>query len=433
MSISRRRSTTKETDTPTTPAAPRVKAARAVAVEQDAEGLAREITAGIDRSALTKKLRAFGSIKPFSTSTVVKPRVWLPTSFPSLDWVIGRGKGVPLGTIVEAYGTKSCGKTTTLLTLAGDMQRRYNAVVLLFDTEGTIDEEMLRRAKIDISPDAFMVVEDEGEDGILNYEKVFHNMVAYLMGLEQIYDEGKVKTPPVIFLWDSVGGTGTKETKAMLEDGGMTSNRIGAQASALTEGMKNIKQLLRKYNVVIMACNQARANIGVMYGEKDKPAGGYVWDHSVDVRVQLSQANRFKNKFAAGKSILEVNGNPVGTILKAYCRKNKVAPPYRETALINIFDYGLDTYQSTILHAVFDLPGVFPEGQVKGYITYMGNKYRIPDLARAFETDDAHWQNFLVQVRAAQEQLQAMLPSEEAEAIMTTGSTNDDADEDGEE
>ena len=413
------------------------KAAAPAAKEQQdtsSEQLTQAITAGIDRSALTKKLRAFGSIKPFSTSTVVKPRVWLPTSFPTLDWVIGRGKGIPLGTIVEAYGTKSCGKTTTLLSLAADMQRRYNAVVLLFDTEGTIDEEMLRRAKVDISPDAFMVVEDEGEDGILNYEKVFHNMVAYLMGLEQIYDEGKVQTPPVIFLWDSVGGTGTKETKAMLEDGGMTSNRIGAQASALTEGMKNIKQLLRKYNVVIMACNQARANIGVMYGEKDKPAGGYVWDHSVDVRVQLSQANRFKQKFAAGKSVLELNGNPIGTILKVYCKKNKVAPPYRETALINIFDYGLDTYQSTILHALFDLPDVFPDGISKGFVTYMGNRYKIPDLARAFESDDTHWQKFLTLVRAAQDQLQALMPTEAISSEAVGAEENDDGDsEDGEE
>lgn len=370
--------------------------------QEDEAALVEQFSKGLDRSAITKKLRAFSSVKPFSSSVIVKPRVWLPTSYPMLDWVMGRGKGVPMGTIVEAYGIRSCGKTTTLLTLAGDMQKRYNAVVLLFDTEGTIDEEMLRRANIDISEDAFMVVEDaDSPEGLLNFESVFHNMLQYLLSLEQLRENG-VETPPVIFLWDSVGGTSTKETADMLKDGGMTSNRIGAPAAALTEGLKNIKQLLRKHNVVVFACNQARANIGVMYGEKDKPAGGYMWDHAVDVRVQLSQSNRFQSRFASGKSILEANGTPIGTILKAYCRKNKVAPPFRESALINIFDYGIDTYQSTILHAIFDLPDIFPDGLNRGRVDYQGNKLLIPALAQRLAENPAEWEDFLLQVRAAQ-------------------------------
>ncbi len=358
---------------------------------------------GIDRAAVTKKLQAFGSVKPFSSSVIVKPRVWLPTSYPMLDWVMGKGKGVPMGTIVEAYGIRSCGKTTTLLTLAGDMQKRYNAVVLLFDTEGTIDEEMLRRANIDVSEDAFMVVEDaDSPEGLLNFESVFHNMLQYLLSLEQLRESG-VETPPVIFLWDSVGGTSTKETADMLKDGGMTSNRIGAPAAAITEGLKNIKQLLRKHNVVVFACNQARANIGVMYGEKDKPAGGYMWDHAVDVRIQLSQSNRFRSKFASGKSILEANGTPIGTILKAYCRKNKVAPPFREAALINIFDYGIDTYQSSILHALFDLPDVIPGGITRGRVDYDGKKLLLPALAQHFAENEKDWEEFIAKIRLAHE------------------------------
>lgn len=352
-----------------------------------------------DRAKLTKKLQSFSTLKPFSSSAVVKPRVWLPTSYPMLDYVMGGGKGIPLGVTLEAFGEKSCGKTTVLLTMAGDMQRRYGAIVLLFDTEGTIDEAMLRRARVDLSEDAFLVVQTEDDNAVLNYESVFNSMLEYLMSLEKIgLDED---APPVIFLWDSVGGTGVKEVEGLLKDGGLTSNKIGAQALALTEGMKNIKQLIRKYNVLLLACNQARAVIGATkYQAKAQPAGGYNWDHSVDIRFKLTQANRFSSKFASGKSIIEVNGVSAGTVLKVFGMKNKLAPPYREVGLVNLFNHGIDMQQSTILHALFDLPDIFPEGLNRGRLDYGGKNYTIPQLGAFFQRETESWEEFLQQIRS---------------------------------
>lgn len=351
-----------------------------------------------NRKKLTTKLQSFSTLKPFTESAFVKPRIWLPTSLPMLDYVMGGGKGIPQGVTLEAYGISSCGKTTVLLTTAGDLQRRYGAVAVLFDSEGTIDEAMLRRARMDLSPEAFMVAQPEDSDDVLNYETVFKSMLDYLMMIDKL-DLGD-DTPPIVFIWDSVGGTGVKEVEDLLKDGGLTASKIGSQALALTEGMKNIKQLIRKYNVLLLACNQARAVIGATkYQAKDQPAGGYNWDHSVDIRFKLSQSNRFGKKFADGKSIIEVNGASAGTVLKVYGMKNKLAPPYREVGLVNLFNHGIDIHQSTILHALFDLPDIFPEGLERGRIAYAGKSFSIPKLGTFFQQEPEAWEEFLQQIR----------------------------------
>ncbi len=364
--------------------------------QQVAEMVERQASAPLaetwmkNRKKLTKKLQSFSSLKPFTQSSVVKPRIWLPTSYPMLDYVMGGGKGIPQGTTIEAFGEKSAGKTTVLLTMAGDMQKRYGAVIILFDTEGTIDEAMLRRANVDLSEDAFMVAQSEDDDEVLNYETVFNTMLEYLLSIDKL-NMGD-DTPPIVFLWDSVGGTGVKEIADLLKDGGLTSGKIGAQSLALTEGMKNIKQLIRKYNVLLLACNQARAVIGATkYQAKEQPAGGYNWDHSVDIRFKLSQSNRFGSKFASGKSIIEVNGVSAGTVLKVFGMKNKLSPPYREVGLVNLFNHGIDVYQSTILHALFDLPDIFPEGLNRGRLAYRDKSYTIPQLGSFLHREPDVW------------------------------------------
>jgi len=377
------------------------------------------------RSKLTKKLQSFSTLKPFTASSVVKPRIWLPTSYPMLDYVMGGGKGIPLGTTLEAYGEKSAGKTTVLFTMAGDMQKRYGAIIILFDTEGTIDEAMLRRARVDLSSDAFMVAQPEDDGDVLNYETVFKTMLDYLMIIDKM-DMGD-DTPPVIFLWDSVGGTGVKEVEDLLKDGGLTASKIGSQALALTEGMKNIKQLIRKYNVLLLACNQARAVIGATkYQAKDQPAGGYNWDHSVDIRFKLSQSNRFGGKFANGKSIIEVNGASAGTVLKVYGMKNKLAPPYREVGLVNLFNHGIDMYQSTILHALFDLPDIFPEGINRGRIQYAGNSFSIPKLGTFFRQEQEAWEGFLQQIRECYARMDAAALGDDVDYGGSSGKGEED-------
>lgn len=359
------------------------------------------------------KLTAFGSIKTFSESTVVKPRIWYPTSFLPLDHVMGAGRGIPSGCVIEAFGPKSCGKTTTLLSVAADLQRRYGAIVVLFDTEGTIDDEMLRRSTIDTTPGAFLIAEgDEGDDeAALTLEAVFANMYRYMQALpdaDEVAPEDKV---PVVFLWDSVGGTGAKDVNEALSkrDGTITSEKIGAKALALTNGTSGIGQMIRRKDVIVLACNQARANIGVMYGEKEKPAGGYAWDHAVTVRLHCRQMNSVK-EYNKGKSQISSSASRaddiVGTVITADCKKNKVSAPYKKATLVNIFDFGIDAIQSSIIHVASQLESVFPGGILKGgKVNWADSTYTIPALAELMRAYPEHWDFFEA---AAREELASL-------------------------
>lgn len=202
-----------------------------------------------------------------------------------------------------------------------------------------------------------------------------------------------------------MGGTGAKDVGDALSkrDGTITADKLGAKALALTNGTAGIGQMIRRKDVIVLACNQARANIGVMYGDKEKPAGGYAWDHAVTVRLHCRQANSIK-EYNKGKAQIVASASRadeiVGTVITAECKKNKVSAPYKKATLVNVFDFGIDAIQSSIIHAASQLESIFPGGILKGgKVAWADTTYSIPALADMMRAYPEHWEFFEGAVR----------------------------------
>lgn len=63
---------------------------------------------------LNEKLSTVGAIQPFEQSVVAKPRTWLLSDMPSLNWVLGHG--IPFGCLWELCGAEGAGKALPLAT-----------------------------------------------------------------------------------------------------------------------------------------------------------------------------------------------------------------------------------------------------------------------------------------------------------------------------
>lgn len=336
------------------------------------------------RSKIIQKLSAFESLNLLSTSVDTLSRLWCRTNLPMKDWVMGYG--VPFGSLVEYYGGESSGKTTTTLETASFLQRRFGAIVVAFDAEHSLDDDMIARTKI--RRDSLLTVDEDITSNmtlILDSMRDYADMVADMQSKTK--PENRV---PVVFLWDSVGGTQTK-TNSDLTKKGMTATRVGEVAGMLTEGLKNLKPIISKNDILLLVCNQVRANIGVMWGETEKSCGGHAFYHFADIRIRVRMGTHYKSTKAGSedgkgmKPILERAGEAYGTLIELYGKKNKLSNPYRKCTLVNYFSSGINEVHSALLYGAYE-KGVVTQ-LTKGKLEWNGIEGTLPTLIKQIEGD----------------------------------------------
>jgi len=315
-------------------------------------------------SVLSSRLRAAtDGVKSVSASTIAVNRKWYKTPMLALDYAFGKGKGIPAGAVIEFYGPEMGGKTTALLAVAGILQNRYDAMVVIADTEASIDDSTLARAHIKRDPNHLMVLEAP-PGKTMTYAFIFMSIARLVRQYATLVDSLPAKeradAPPLVFVWDSIGGTSVFDLDLDDSSGAGADNRIGRAAAEVGKYMPPLKDAIRKYNIVFLVCNQQRAVINMTgrpgYGDTEKPAGGHNWKHEADVRFKITHKNPWGKSFAGGQSKITNNKDDIlGNILHFVCQKNKCSAPFRVGAMLNVFDMGVDIVQSNVLHAAFDL------------------------------------------------------------------------------
>lgn len=332
------------------------------------------------RDQLVGKLRALDSIGLINMDDGDLTRTWYPTNLPMLDRVLGYG--IPGGCMIEIFGAESAGKTTLALDRAAYMQQNYGAIVVLFDAEHSMDADMIRRTNLDTR---YLLPVDYDICG--NMALIFDAMSDYASMTAEIIDKAKTdETVPVIFVWDSVGGTSTK-SEALMRKKGMTATRIGEVASLLTEGLKNVKPIIKTADICLLVCNQIRANIGVMFGETEKSVGGHAFLHFADVRLRIKLGAHYKSGSRATESgggikqSIERGGEAVGILSKLYGKKNKVSSPARSCTIATYFKTGVSIAHSALLYGAYEVgvvaqpkTGKFEYGGMTGTIFNMVEK-----------------------------------------------------------
>jgi len=222
-----------------------------------------------------------------------------PTGVITIDRAFGCG-GVPLGRIMELYGTESSGKTTTTLRFIASCQqhlfkkKKRQGVAAFVDAEHSLDPEWA--AKNGVNMDELIISQpDSGEDAL--------NIV------ESLATSGQVD----LIIVDSVAALVPKAELI----GDIGDHHVGAQARMMSQGLRKLKGVASHSQTTIIFINQIREKVGIVFGNPEVTPGGRALKYYATIRAEISR-----------KGIIKDGDTSVGITTRIKMVKNKAAAPF---------------------------------------------------------------------------------------------------------
>ena len=219
----------------------------------------------------------------------------IPSGSLGLDIAIGVG-GIPRGRITEIYGPESSGKTTLCLHVIAEAQKR-GGLCAFIDMEHALDPAYAQRIGVDIET-LYVTQPDTGEQA--------------LEITETLVRSGALD----VIVVDSVAAL---VPRAEIE-GEMGDSHVGLQARLMSQALRKLSGIVKQSGLVLLFTNQLREKIGVMFGNPETQPGGRALKFYSSVRLDIRRTQSIKS-----------GGDVVGNRTKIKVKKNKVAPPFRET------------------------------------------------------------------------------------------------------
>ena len=200
---------------------------------------------------------------------------------PSLNWIFGKGAGIPFGYSAIFYGPPKSGKSLSSYLMASQLHKDDpEALVVRFDTEMRADAQLDPMWGID--QDRFMAYNVNDPTQI--YDRIANEFADML-------EQG---APIKMIIIDSLQGM--KGVKRMGKDS-VADHLMGDDALTHTIGLKNILPIIRKYKIALLCTSHIRANLDAgMYGPKEKMAGGWAQKHFFEYFVSVAKNNSSADK-----------------------------------------------------------------------------------------------------------------------------------------
>jgi len=260
----------------------------------------------------------------------------IPTGSPSLDLALGVG-GIPRGRIIEIYGAESSGKTTLVLHLIAEVQKRGGRAAFI-DSEHALDPEYAAKIGVKVK-DLLISQPDNGEQALDIAEALVRSGSIDLI----VIDSVAALTPKVEI------------------EGEMGDQYIGLQARLMSQALRKLTAITSKANTAIVFTNQIRAQIGMMmFGNPTTTPGGKALKFYASVRIELKRIAQIKK----GDEI-------IGSRIKAKVVKNKVAAPFKEAEFDIIYNVGI-AYENDLLNLATKLGIIQKSG-----MTYSFNEIKL--------------------------------------------------------
>lgn len=230
----------------------------------------------------------------------------LPTGFGSIDKALGVG-GLPYGRIIEIMGEEASGKTTLLLHIIANAQKKGDRCAFI-DVEHAIDRE--RATKIGVDFDKLAISQPGSMEEALE-------LMEFLVKSTEFR----------VVVLDSVAAM---SPKAELE-GEMNEANIGLKARMMGKITRKITPTANEGKVMVIFTNQVRAKLGGFgfIPQKTTP-GGNALKFTASMRLDMVRTG---NKYNSKKELQYTNH-------KLTVKKNKLAAPAK-TAEFSIDSSGI--------------------------------------------------------------------------------------------
>lgn len=219
----------------------------------------------------------------------------LPTGFKVIDDALGIG-GLPYGRIIEIMGEEASGKTTLLLHIITNAQRKGDRCAFI-DVEHSIDRE--RAEKIGVDFEKLAISQPGSAEEALE-------LMEFLIKSSQFK----------VVVLDSVAAM---VPQAELE-GEMTEANIGVKARLMGKITRKITGITNENKVMVIFTNQVRAKLGgFSFVPMKTTPGGNALKFAASIRLDLVRTG---NKYNSKKELQY-------TTHKMTVKKNKLAAPAR--------------------------------------------------------------------------------------------------------
>ena len=254
----------------------------------------------------------------------------ISTNCYAIDNLLGCG-GIPRGRITEIFGAESSGKSTLCLYLAAQVQKAGGLCVYI-DAENAYDQQYAETIGVDTSK---LLVSQPS-----SLEEAFDS-------IREFADSNAVD----LIIIDSVSAL---VPKSEIEGEEMLKDTMAVQARLLSKGLRILSGPISKSKTVVIFINQLRANIGVMYGQKEITTGGKALKYYASVRLNIGK----------GDKILGTKDAQIGNTMNITAVKNKVGFPFKKASVDLYYGKGVDLHADTLDY-----------GAECGVIKLVGNTY----------------------------------------------------------